>query len=621
MAMEPSHSPEEDLDKTDRLPILEGVVFDQDVEDDAVPMDHTAVLDRAAWDRTAAFDRTGALDRTAVLPGAPQAAARGVPPDFVRPPGVDLPSLAESVRSVEERIARQSAEFEALTRAYERSRDAESASGQRANALAADLVSARTALATHDAAMVQVLQSLAERDAQMAALQAEHAKVVPALEAATKSAAQLEADLRAARTRADALTLEVKGGEQGANELAARLKRSESAVGTANSDLATVKKLASSYLEKLCTREWRHGFNLNLFRELDAKVGAAQVTYSALESERDRLQTQVVDAEAQRVKELAAADARRLKESAAAETERLRLTAELTSRDQAIAETRERSSSADKRIAELVEAAELRQAEQANEIAKLRNEQAEQVAQLQADAETREQEMAVLMAHLQEARRPIQFIEADVKRLAEELAAKSTAARESAEENAKLRASLERTKGALEEREFLIRRLERSESNNANVLGRIQTSIERLGVAPGTPSATALSAGTQGAGALAGPVADWSAELIRIENGQPVTHVLSRRTRIGRAAGCELQIDSSSVSRHHALVLVGPRETIIEDLNSTNGVLVNGRKVSRQLLSDGDALTIGDIQFRYIARPVVPGAQASPAEPGPAGST
>src|SRR6202034_427649 len=124
-----------------------------------------------------------------------------------------------------------------------------------------------------------------------------------------------------------------------------------------------------------------------------------------------------------------------------------------------------------------------------------------------------------------------------------------------------------------------------------NVLGRIQTSIERLGVTPSGSSAAVLSAGTTGAGALPGPVADWSAELIRIDNGQPVTHVLARRTRIGRAAGCELQIDSSSVSRHHALVLVGPRETIIEDLNSTNGVLINGRKVSRQLLNDGDAIT------------------------------
>ena len=181
MKVDHSHSAEDDLDKTDRLPILDGTVFDHDVEDDAMPM-----------------------DRTAVLPGLPLAAARGVPADFVRPSSVDLPSLAESVRSVEERIARQSAEYEALNRAYDHSREAELASVARANALAADLASARTALATHDATMVQVLQSLAERDAQLATLQTDHAKLVPALEAASKSAAQLEADLRTSRARAEA---------------------------------------------------------------------------------------------------------------------------------------------------------------------------------------------------------------------------------------------------------------------------------------------------------------------------------------------------------------------------------------------------------------------------------
>jgi pSer/pThr/pTyr-binding forkhead associated (FHA) protein len=91
---------------------------------------------------------------------------------------------------------------------------------------------------------------------------------------------------------------------------------------------------------------------------------------------------------------------------------------------------------------------------------------------------------------------------------------------------------------------------------------------------------------------------------------------LSRRTRIGRAAGCELQIDSTSVSRHHALVVVGARDAVIEDLNSTNGVIVNGRKVTRQPLNDGDAVTIGEVQFRYIARPVQGSAEAPPAEPG-----
>ena len=168
------------------------------------------------------------------------------------------------------------------------------------------------------------------------------------------------------------------------------------------------------------------------------------------------------------------------------------------------------------------------------------------------------------------------------------------------EENRTLRAALERARGALEEREFLIRRLERSESNNANVLGRIQTSIERLG----SPSGTA--------GAAAVPV-ECAAELIRIDGQHSTSHVLARRTRIGRATGCEMQIDSSSVSRHHALVLMSSRDVIIEDLNSTNGVLVNGRKVSRQLLNDGDVLTIGEAQFRLSVKFAPRTLEAAPA--------
>ena len=657
MAKEHSQSPEIDLDRTDRLPILDGTLFDHDVEDDAVP-----------------------LDRTAVLAGPP-AAAPSSPGDFVRPSAVDLPSLAESVRSVEERISRQNAEFEALTRAYERSRDSETAATARAGALAADLAAARSALesehgrlrelervltdrseatetararvqealreserlqgesrtlkdalASRDATIAQVLHSLGERDAQLAALQAEHARVVPVLEATSKSSTQLDADLRNARAQADARTAELQASRETLAALNLRFERSESDVKAARSELGAAKTQAGSYLELLRTREWRQGFDQNLFRELDAQVGAANAGQGALESERNRLQTQVaaleskLAAQSEAIDKLQAAAAantatlaqqtdelRQAKEIRArlsaqiaeADAETTRLTEELVARDRALVEANERGGADGRRLAELQQAAQLREVEQATQMAQLRSEQAAQILRLQSEAEAQEQEMAVLMAHLQEARRPIQSIEADVKRLTEELAAKSAAFAASEEENRTLRSTLERTRGALEEREFLIRRLERSESNNANVLGRLQTSIERLGAPPGAAAAAAAAA----------PTADWSAELIRTDGERPVTHVLSRRTRIGRAAGCELQIEAGSVSRHHALILVGPREAIIEDLNSTNGVFVNGRKVSRQPLGDGDAVTIGEIQFRYMARPLQRSPEHNPGAP------
>lgn len=646
MVKEFMHTPESDLERTDKLPILDGTLFDHDVEDDAVRMDSTGVL-----------------------PGPPPLnAAAGVPSDFVRASAVDLPSLAESVRSVEERIARQNADYEALTRAYDRAQDTAQSLGERANALAMDLAASRAALeseqsrsreldkmladrsiavetarsrveealreseryqgesrtlrdslAARDASVAQVLHSLGERDAQLAALRAEHAKIVPELEATSKSTTQLDAELQSARARAEALAAELQASRESAAELRQQVTRGESELNAAHAELRAAKTQATSYLEVLGTREWRRGFDQNMFREMDAQVGAAYAGHGALESERDRLQMLVTELQSQlaaqgeaidklQTSALAntstlaqqANDLKRAEEARArlaaqlstAEAEVARLNALLATRDRALSEALEQAGADAHRIAELLEAAERRLAEQSTQFAQLRSEQSTQIARLQSEAEAHEKETAVLIAHLQEARRPIQSIEADVNRLTEELAAKSAAFEQLAEENHKLRASLERTRGALEEREFLIRRLERSESNNANVLGRIQTSIERLGAAAVGQGASAAAAAT-----------DWSAELIRVDGERPVTHVLSRRTRIGRAAGCELQIESTSVSRHHALVLLGPRDAIIEDLNSTNGVLVNGRKVARQLLTDGDAVTIGEIQFRYVAKP------------------
>jgi chromosome segregation ATPase len=475
----------------------------------------------------------------------------------------------------------------------------------------------RESLAARDANIVQVLHSLGERDAQLSALQQEHAKVVPALEATAKSSSQLEADLYNARADAQALAAELEAGRLTVSASAAQLRRGEADLNAVRAELGAAKTQATSYLDLLRTREWRRGFDENLFRELDAQVGASRADQGALESERVRLQSEVT-----------ALEARLTAQAAEDLSERARLTGQLAARDRNLAESHLRGSGDAEKVAELQQAAKLSQAqhtalmaqlheeqaallaqlreEQAAQIAQLRAEQAAQIERLDAEARSSEQEMAALTAQLQETQRPIQAIEEEVKRLAAELSAKSTAFAQSEEENRTLRANLERTRGALEEREFLIRRLERSESNNANVLGRIQTSIERLGSVP------------SGASAAPAPAEERSAELIRTDGDNPVAHVLARRTRIGRAAGCELQIDSSSVSRHHALLLVGPRETIIEDLNSTNGVLVNGRKVTRQVLSDGDSLTFGETKFRYIVkspqrpatRPAEPAAEA-----------
>lgn len=541
----------------------------------------------------------------------------------------DPQAVAPDEEVLVERTARQHADYGALTNSYERTREVESAASTRAAALAAELAAAKAAvaveqrrardldvalaekkavaeasrtrvdeilrdyerqksemrtlrdsLAARDTTIAQLRQSLDERDAKLAALQQEHAEVVSAIEARADTGAQREADLQGTFARADAFSLELKVSQEASAVLNAQLKCAESRLNAALTELGAAKAQSSSYLELLRTREWRRGFDHNMIRELDAQVGKASVGHHGLESERDRLQGQL----------------------AAADGERARLTAELATRERALLEAQVRATSDAQRIAELKEAADLRQAEQATQFAKLRAEQAAQIERLQSEADKRVEDKGVSMARSQEARRPVQALKANLKRLTTELAAKDDllAAKDAAaavleEENRKLTATLDSTRGALKEREFIIRRLELSESNNADMIGRIQSSIERLKSVP-------EAAADAHPGAAASGAADRSAELIRIDGEQTMTYVLAKRTRIGRAAGCELQIDSNSVSRHHALVIVGPRDTIIEDLNSTNGVIVNGRKVTRQVLSDGDALTIGEIRFRYFAR-------------------
>ena len=90
--------------------------------------------------------------------------------------------------------------------------------------------------------------------------------------------------------------------------------------------------------------------------------------------------------------------------------------------------------------------------------------------------------------------------------------------------------------------------------------------------------------------------------LIHSDGEREVMHVLSRKTSIGRTPDNDLQIDAKYISRHHAVILAGPAHTIIEDLNSTNGVLVNGRRITRQTLKDGDKVMIGLAQYRFAVR-------------------
>lgn len=71
------------------------------------------------------------------------------------------------------------------------------------------------------------------------------------------------------------------------------------------------------------------------------------------------------------------------------------------------------------------------------------------------------------------------------------------------------------------------------------------------------------------------------------------------RISVGRKPHNDIQMDDPTVSGDHAVFLV-LQNVYVEDRNSTNGVLLNGKKVSRRQLNHGDSIQIGRHEFKFV---------------------
>jgi pSer/pThr/pTyr-binding forkhead associated (FHA) protein len=69
---------------------------------------------------------------------------------------------------------------------------------------------------------------------------------------------------------------------------------------------------------------------------------------------------------------------------------------------------------------------------------------------------------------------------------------------------------------------------------------------------------------------------------------------------IGRDPGNDIQIDNEAVSREHARIIRGPNYYLIEDLNSTNGTFVNGKKINKKFLQEVDEISIGKHSLQVV---------------------
>jgi type II secretory pathway predicted ATPase ExeA len=72
------------------------------------------------------------------------------------------------------------------------------------------------------------------------------------------------------------------------------------------------------------------------------------------------------------------------------------------------------------------------------------------------------------------------------------------------------------------------------------------------------------------------------------------------RLVIGRTPDNDLQIESKYVSRHHCQIVTTRDGSVLEDLNSTNGVYVKSKRVRRHHLNDGDVIVLGRHEILYV---------------------
>ena len=84
--------------------------------------------------------------------------------------------------------------------------------------------------------------------------------------------------------------------------------------------------------------------------------------------------------------------------------------------------------------------------------------------------------------------------------------------------------------------------------------------------------------------------------------------IVKSRTVIGRGSDADITISDSGTSRKHVEILWDGERAMVRDMQSTNGTMLNGRKVTEAALAPDSTVTIGrtDIVFRVVAQAAPP---------------
>jgi pSer/pThr/pTyr-binding forkhead associated (FHA) protein len=89
--------------------------------------------------------------------------------------------------------------------------------------------------------------------------------------------------------------------------------------------------------------------------------------------------------------------------------------------------------------------------------------------------------------------------------------------------------------------------------------------------------------------------------ILSLDNALLSEYTLDKeRTTVGRRPSNDIQIDNLAVSGEHAAIIQMGKDYFIEDLDSTNGTLVNAKAVKKHLLQHADVIEFGKYQLKYI---------------------
>ena len=588
------------------------------------------VLDVAAYEARHANDPLASTDTWASPPltAAQQAQAGTAAADTALEPAqsatlpanmaakleTELKSLASNLKELETRLAAKGERLVIIEKELADSRVAGQAAAERAQALSDELTGNRAAIAAATTQIEGLQGTIRERDEALrtaATATARSADVVANHEAAVQaslqhvaqlhaqSAAQLESlhSLEGRRGIFDSmlrsLDLQIAGREQEQAKLSDNLARNTSHGLELTRELdARTRRVAQLEAEVAA-------LNSNLAVRTDESVTLGRTnaelsqTLQALRAESTGRATRIAELEAQ-----LAADgqnhAQALQAAAKAHADvqagNAALVAQKAVLEAEITALRDESAGNASAVRQVT-------TDHANRLAQIQEQQT-QLAALAAQVATQQRTLLAEGERNRLNQERISIAESDLRvseeainRLESELRARNLRVEELTRINSQMQSEVADAHRWLSERDSLMQRLETETAQSAALVDNIQRSVRALG--PGTTGPHEVLR-EQGARLL-----------VRSQDGHEVVHVLGRKTSIGRTPDNDLQIEASFISRHHAVLLVNGQQSVIEDLNSTNGVYVNGHRISREILSDGDLVTVGKARFRFVIRPAV----------------